>query len=64
MNTYLVRYRVRFARPSGWVRVLGTVVRGMRLLVEIVGACVLGTLSRSFCSTVRLGTCDGDDGQF
>ena len=23
---------------------------------------VLGTLSRSFCSTVRLGTCDGDDG--
>ena len=60
MNTYLVRYRVRFARPSGWVRVLGTAVRGVRLLVEVVGACVLGTLSRSFCSTVRLGACDGD----
>ena len=60
MNTYLVRYRVRFARPSGWVRVLGTAVRGVRLLVEVVGACVLGTLSRSFCSTVRLGACVGD----
>ena len=43
---------------------LGTAVRGVRLLVEVVGACVLGTLSRSFCSTVRLGACDGDDDQF
>ena len=35
----MVRYRVRFARPSGWVGVLGTAVRGVRLLVEGVGAC-------------------------
>ena len=25
-HEYLVRYRVRFARPSGWVRVMGTTV--------------------------------------
>ena len=36
---------------------LGTAVRGVRLLVEVFGACVIGTLSRSFCSTVRLGAC-------